>query len=52
MSTKNSKASEPHKFVLALPQRLNLKISDKYVAFQNLSLHYSISSLQHESMKN
>ena len=41
MNTENSKTNEPHKFVLNLPQRLDLKSSNKHVALQNLSIHYT-----------
>ena len=34
MNTENSKINEPHKFVLNLLQRLDLKSSDEYVALQ------------------
>ena len=36
MTTKNNKKNKPHKFVLNLSQRLDLKISNKY-APQNIS---------------
>ena len=39
--TKNSKRNEPHKFVLNFSQRLDLKCSDKLIAFQNLSIYYT-----------
>ena len=32
MNTKNSKTSEPHKFVLNISQRLDLRSSNKNVA--------------------
>ena len=38
MNTENTKANEPHKFILNLPQRLDLRISDKNVVLQNLSI--------------
>ena len=34
----NCDTNEPHKFVLNLSQRLDLKSSNKYVAFQNIHL--------------
>ena len=37
MNTENSKTNEPYKFFLNLSKRLDLRSSDKYVAFQNLS---------------
>ena len=41
MDTENSRTNEPPKFVLNLPQRLDLRISDKYVALLNLSIYYT-----------
>ena len=40
MNTGNSKTNEPHKFVLNLSQRLDLRSSDKHVALQNFSIYY------------
>ena len=39
MSTENSKINEPHKFFIRLPQRLDLKSSDKNVALANLPIY-------------
>ena len=36
MKTVNSKANEPHKFVLNLSQRLDLRTSNKHVALKIL----------------
>ena len=33
MNTENSKMNEPHKFVLNLSKRLDLRSSNKHVAF-------------------
>ena len=41
INTENSKTNEPHKFVLNLSQRLDLKCVDKHVAFQDLSIYYT-----------
>ena len=41
MNTENSKMNEPHKFVLNLRQRLDLRSSNKHVALQNLSIYYT-----------
>ena len=35
MNTENSKTNGPHKFVLNLSQRLELRSLDKHVALQN-----------------
>ena len=37
MNTEISKTNEPHKFVGNLSQKLDLRSSNKHVAFQNLS---------------
>ena len=39
MNTENSKTSEPHKFVLNLSQRLDLRSLNKHAALQNLSIY-------------
>ena len=36
MNTENSKTNEPHKFVINLSQRLDLRSPNKHVALQNL----------------
>ena len=41
MNTENSKRNEPHRFVLNLSQRLDLRRSNKHVALQNLSICYT-----------
>ena len=41
MNTENNKTNEPHKFVLNLSQRLDVRISNEHVAFQNLSIYYT-----------
>ena len=40
MDKANSKTNEPHKFILDLSQRSDLRTSHKHVAFQNLSIYY------------
>ena len=40
MNTENRKTNEPHKFVLNLSRRLDLRSSNKHVALQNLSISY------------
>ena len=41
MNTEHRKTNEPHKFVLNLSQRLDLRRSNKHVALQNLSIYYT-----------
>ena len=38
MNSKKSKTSDPHRLLLDLPDKINLKKSDKYVALSNLSI--------------
>ena len=39
MNTGNRRTNEPHRFVLNLPQRLDLKNLDKHVALEKLSIY-------------
>ena len=39
MNTGNSKPNEAHKFVLNLPQRLDLNSSNKYLALYSLYIY-------------
>ena len=38
MNSKNSKTSDPHRLLLNLTDKMNLKRSDKYVSLSNLSI--------------
>ena len=46
MNTENSKTNEPHKVVLNLSQRLDLRSLDKHVAHQNLSIYYTWKNIR------
>ena len=52
MSTQNSKTNEPHKFVLNLSQRLDLRVSNKHVALQNLSIYYMWKNIRKQYKSN
>ena len=39
MNSENSKTSAPHRLLLNLTEKINLKRSDKYVALSNLSIY-------------
>ena len=41
MNSRNSKTSDPHKLLLNLSDKRNLKRSDKYVALSNLSIYHT-----------
>ena len=40
VNSENSKISEPHKLLLNLSDRINLKRCDKYVFLSNRSIYY------------
>ena len=52
MNTENSKMSERHKFVYNLSQKLDLKSSNKDIAYQNLSIYYTWKNIRQQSKKN
>ena len=41
MSSENSETSDPHRLLLNLSDKINLKRSDKHVALSNLSIYYT-----------
>ena len=41
MNSENIKTSDPHRLLLNLSEKKNLKRSDKYVALSNLSIYYT-----------
>ena len=44
----SSKTSEPHKFVLNLSQKLDLRSSNRHAAFQNLSIYYTRKNIRQD----
>ena len=52
MKTENSKMNKPHKFILHLSRRLNLRSSNKLVAFQNLSVYYTRKNIRKQYKNN
>ena len=52
MNTGNSKTNEPHKFVLNLSQRLDLKSLNKHDALQNLSIYYAWKNIRKQYKNN
>ena len=41
MSSEDSTTSDPHRLLLNLSNKMNLKRSDKYVDLSNLRVHYT-----------
>ena len=51
MNSENSKSSDPHRLLLSLLDKINLKRSDKYVALSNLIFYYILKNMK-KSYKN
>ena len=51
MNSENRKTSDPHRLLLNLSDKINLKRSDKYVALSNLSIYYTWKNIK-KSYKN
>ena len=51
MNSKNSKISDPHRLLLILLDKIDLKRSDKYVALSNLCIDYTWKNIK-KSYKN
>ena len=41
MNSGNSKIPDPHRLLFSLSDKINLKISNKYVSLWNLSIYYT-----------
>ena len=46
MNSKNNVTSQPHRLLLNLTYKINLKRSDKYVALSNLSIFYTWKNIK------
>ena len=46
MISEGSKASDPHRLLLNLSDKTNLKRSDKYVALSNISMYYKWKNIR------
>ena len=40
LNSKNSKTSDPHKLLLNLTKKIDLRRKDKYIIISNLSIYY------------
>ena len=50
-NSENSKTSDPHRLLLNLSDKINLKRTDKYVVLSNLSIQYTWKNIK-KSYKN
>ena len=41
MNSKNSKISDPHRLLLNLTDKIDLRRKEKYIALSNLSIYYT-----------
>ena len=46
MNFENSKTFDPHRLLLNLLNKINLKRSDKYVALSNLNIYYTWKNIE------
>ena len=46
MNSENSKPSDPHRLLINLSDKMNLKTKDKYVALSNLSIYYTWKNIK------
>ena len=46
MNSENSKTSYPHRLLLNLSDKINLKRSDRYVALSNLIIYYTWKNIK------
>ena len=51
MNSENSKTSDPHRLLLNLTDKINLKRSDKYIELSNLSICFAWKNIK-KSYKN
>ena len=40
INSKNSKASDPHRLLLTLTDKIDLRRKDRYIVLSNLSIYY------------
>ena len=46
MNSEKIKTSDPHRLLLSLIDKINMKRSDKYVALSNLSIYYKWKNIE------
>ena len=46
MNSKNSETSDPHRLLLNLTDKINLKRNDKYVTLSNLNIYYAWKNMK------
>ena len=46
MNSENSKTSDPHRLLLNLTDKIDLRRKDKYIALSNLSIYYTQKNIK------
>ena len=52
MNSENSKISDPHRLLLNLSDKINLRSKDEYVDLSNLSIYYTWENIKKSYKKN
>ena len=52
MNSENNKRSDPHRLLLNLSDKINLKRNDKYVALSNLSIYHTWKNIKNSYKNN
>ena len=52
MKSKNSKTSDPHRLLLNLTDKIDLRRKDKYIALSNLSIYYTWKNIKNSYKNN
>ena len=52
MNSKNSKTSDPHRLLLNLTGKIDLKRKDKFIALSNLSIYYTWKNIKKSNKNN
>ena len=52
MNSSNSKTSDPHRLLLNLTDKINLRRKDKYIALSNLSIYYTWKNVKNSYKNN
>ena len=52
MNSENSKAPDPHRLLLDLLDKIDLRRSDNYVPLSNLSIYYASKNIKNSHNKN
>ena len=46
INSKNSKTSDPHRLLISVTDKIDLRIKDKYIALSNLSIYYTWKNIK------